>query len=206
MQCRRLTPDAVVPEVTAIEPAALKALGIRAVVLDLDNTLTPWNVPHCPPRVRRWLGDLEAAGLRLCLVSNNGPERVRSFCAAAALQVPWIAHAGKPRQRAYLRALQHLGCTPAETAAIGDQLFTDVLGARRAGLWAILVPPLGRREFPLTQLMRIPERLWLAYLRRRGLLRPLVAVPPLWPPEPRGPGGGPVGDGGQAAPSGCGGA
>ena len=163
-----LTPDAVSPRVTAIAPEALTASGIQAVIVDLDNTLTPWNDRRCDPEVAGWLQRMQAAGLRVCIVSNNGPERVRGFLAAAGLDLPWIAHAGKPRRRAYQRALQCLGVTADGTAAVGDQVFTDVLGGKRAGLFTVLVTPLGRREFPATALVRVAERMWLRRLRSRG--------------------------------------
>jgi HAD superfamily phosphatase (TIGR01668 family) len=173
LTARCLVPDAVAPHVTAIRPEALRARGIRGLIVDLDNTLTLWNDARCTPEVAGWLRGLEAADIRVCIVSNNGPERVARFCRGLVSPPPWIAYAGKPRRRAYRRALQRLGLPPATVAVVGDQVFTDVLGGKRAGLWTILVPPLGRREFPATRLVRVVERLWLARLRRQGRLRPL---------------------------------
>lgn len=170
---RLLTPDAVSPEVTAISPHGLRHNGIRALIIDLDNTLSRWNEAACEPRVACWLQALSAAAIRVCIVSNNGPERVRAFCAGLDPSPPWIANAGKPGRAAYRRALQRLDADPAEVAVVGDQVFTDILGGNRAGLLTILVRPLGRREFPVTRLVRLVEGLWLERLRASGTLRPL---------------------------------
>jgi HAD superfamily phosphatase (TIGR01668 family) len=165
-------PDAVVLRATRVRPTALTARGIRALLVDLDNTLGRWDEPQPEPRVARWLHEVRAAGIRVCVVSNNRPERVRRFCEPLG-DVAWVASAGKPRRRAYARALDALGVGPHEAAALGDQVFTDVLGGKRAGLFTILVRPLGRREFPLTRLARLAEALWLGWLRARGALRAL---------------------------------
>jgi len=170
---RLLIPDAVAPHVTAIRAGALLARGIRGLIVDLDNTLTLWNDTRCAPEVEAWLQDLQAAGIGVCVVSNNGPERVSAFCRARPHELPWIAHAGKPGRRAYRRAVERLGVPAEAVAVVGDQVFTDVFGGKRAGLWTILVRPLGRREFPATRAVRLVEGLWLWRLRGTGALRPL---------------------------------
>lgn len=158
---------------TAIAPPLLRAHGIDALIIDLDNTLSRWNDRGCDQEVAAWLQGVRAAGIAVCVVSNNGPERVGAFCARLGADVPWIAHARKPLRAGYRRALQRLRADPARTAVIGDQVFTDVLGARRAGLRAILVRPLARREFPLTRLLRLVEAHWLRRLQASGRMRSL---------------------------------
>lgn len=170
---RLLVPCGVAPAVTALDPASLRARGFSALIIDLDNTLARWNDTVCAPEVRRWLEAVRQAGLGVCIVSNNGPERVRSFCAGLGAGLVWIAHAGKPARGAYLRALQQLGTDPGQVAVIGDQIFTDVFGGNRAGLFTVLVRPLGRHEFPATRLVRLVERVWLRRLQRWGALRAL---------------------------------
>jgi HAD superfamily phosphatase (TIGR01668 family) len=171
----RLAPDAAVSRVTDIAPQVLRARGVDAVVVDLDNTLTRWNEPSCAPEVAAWLAGLRAAGIGVCILSNNGPERVRAFCAGLGegSAVPWVAHAGKPRPSAYRRALRRIGAEPGRALVVGDQLFTDVLGAKLAGLRAVLVRPLSRSEFPLTRLLRLVEAAWLRRLEAGGFLRSL---------------------------------
>jgi hypothetical protein len=168
-----LVPDAVMPDVTAITPERLRAHGLTALIIDLDNTLTRWNDANCEAPVAAWVRRLQDEGFALCIVSNNGPERVRAFCHGLNADVPWIAHAGKPGRAAYLRAVALLGRDRSEVGVVGDQVFTDVLGGKRAGLWTILVRPRGRREFMATRMVRLVERVWLQRLSGRGGVSPL---------------------------------
>ncbi len=170
---RLLVPGAVVVRVTAIPEEALRARGIRGLIIDLDNTLAHWNESGCATDVADWLRRLKDGGIGVCIVSNNGVERVRTFCEALDMDLIWIAHAGKPARRAYQQARERLGVRSDEVAVIGDQIFTDVFGGNRAGLFTVLVRPLGRREFPATRLVRMVEGLWLRRLQRRGALQPL---------------------------------
>lgn len=169
----QLVPGAVAPDVAAIPLDALRARGLRALIIDLDNTLTRWNDARCAPEVRAWLGRARAGGFGICIVSNNGPERVQGFCDSLGLDVHWIADARKPTLGAYRKACDLLGVPGEAVAAIGDQVFTDVFGGNRAGVFTVLVRPLGRREFPATRLVRLVEAIWLRRLRYRGALRPL---------------------------------
>jgi HAD superfamily phosphatase (TIGR01668 family) len=170
---RRLTPDAWVPDITALDAGLLHGRGFRALILDLDNTLAGWNKRAVTPAVRAWLHGAARAGLRLCIVSNNGPERVDAF--ARDVELPCVARAGKPRRVGYRRALDLLGSTPEETAVVGDQVLTDVLGARRMNMYAILVQPVARHEFFGTRSLRWLERAWVDHLKRnRGLGLPFA--------------------------------
>ncbi len=170
---RTLVPDAWAPAITALDPEALARQGFRGLIVDLDNTLTGWNKHVAAPAVEAWLRRAETAGLRVCILSNNGATRVRAFAEAVAL--PSVAHANKPRRGGFRRALALLGTTADETAVIGDQVWTDVLGARRMGLYAVLVQPLAPREFFGTRSLRWLERRWVARLKRRGLGLPFGA-------------------------------
>jgi HAD superfamily phosphatase (TIGR01668 family) len=170
---RLLVPGAVVSSVTAIAPQALRRKGICAMVVDLDNTLTVWNERQCAAETVSWLQQMLSGGISVCIASNNGVRRVRDFSESLGLDIPWVAHAGKPRARAYQASLRCLG-TPAEaTAAVGDQVFTDVLGGNMAGMFTILVQPLGRREFVATRGLRVVESLWLKRLHASGLVTSL---------------------------------
>jgi len=148
--------------VHSIDPAALRARGIVGLIADLDGTLTAWNRPEPAPEARHWLERCVAAGLKLVIASNNGRDRVAEF--AGKLGVPFLANAGKPGRNAFRRAMALLGTGPAETAVVGDQVFTDVLGGNRMGLYTILVTPLSRQEFFGTRLVSRPlERFVLRY-------------------------------------------
>lgn len=151
--------------VHSLDPAGLRARGIAGLIVDLDGTLTGWNQREATPEVRQWLQRCAAAGLRLIIASNNGRERVAAF--ADAVGVPFLANAGKPGRGAFRRAMALLRTNPEETAVVGDQVFTDVLGGNRLGLYTILVTPLSRREFFGTRLISRPLERWV--LRRYGL-------------------------------------
>lgn len=170
---RPLIPDAWAPAITALEPEALVRQGFRGLIVDLDNTLTGWNKDFAAPAVEGWLRRARAQGLGVCILSNNGAARVRAFADPAGL--PSVAHAGKPRRAGYRRALALLGTSADETAVIGDQLWTDVLGARRMNMYAVLVQPVAPREFFGTRSLRWLERAWVGRLRRRGLGLPFGA-------------------------------
>lgn len=152
---RWLRPVSRVDSIYEIDLAALRAQGIQGVVLDLDNTIVPWGARQASPELATWVASARTLGFRLCIVSNNRGPRVAQL--AAALGVPAVAGAWKPRRTALLRALSLMGTTPAGTALVGDQLFTDILGGNRLGLHTILVRPQSRREFFLTRMVRLIE-------------------------------------------------
>ena len=134
-------PRGVYPSVTQIPPEALAARGVRLVLADLDNTLAPYHVESPSPDIVRWKEALEARGIRLFLLSNSRkPGRAQRF--AERLGIPYQGHSGKPKRAGYLRAMERMGCTPAETVMVGDQIFTDTLGANNAGVIPLLVEPI----------------------------------------------------------------
>ena len=133
-------PRGVYPSVTALDPKALRERGITLVLADLDNTLAPYKEAPTP-QAAAWAGELEAHGIRLFLLSNSRkPDRARQM--AERLGIPYQGRSGKPRRGGYLRAMARMGCTPEQTAMVGDQIFTDVLGACRAGVVPLLVEPI----------------------------------------------------------------
>lgn len=152
-----------------LNASELRSLGIRGIIADMDNTLVPWNDRAVYPRLASWLARLKDEGFRLCIVSNNSRERGGQL--ALDLDIPAIWYAVKPRRRAFRKALQMMELTAQETAVIGDQIFTDVLGGNRLGLYTILVTPISDKEFIWTRLMRKLERFVLNYLQRRNMLR-----------------------------------
>ncbi|MDR5708318.1 MAG: YqeG family HAD IIIA-type phosphatase [Armatimonadota bacterium] len=154
---RWLVPRQVVRRVTEVKPGELIVLGIRGLVLDLDNTLLSPSEEEPPEEVMRWLEGLHRAGLRAVLVSNAPPSRVRWVC--SRLGCPAVGGFPKPNPIRLRRAMGVLGTTPPQTAAIGDQLFTDILPANLLGLYTILVDPIHPGEFLTTRLLRWVERM-----------------------------------------------
>ena len=165
---RLLCPDVYVStDVTDIEPAVLYAAGVRAALLDLDNTLVGWQRSDLSDRVRAWLCSMREAGIGLYLVSNTRYGK-RLTALSADLGIPYVRRAWKPRRRGFLAAMEAMQVTPEETVMIGDQMFTDVLGANRLGIRTFMVRPLARREFLGTKLSRLVERVLLLWFRRMG--------------------------------------
>ena len=160
---RWLRPTVRIDTVYDVDVHALAERGVRGVILDLDNTIVPWGAREVPQALIGWIDAARAAGLSLCIVSNNGGERVAAL--ARKLGVPALTGAMKPRRGALRRAMAVMGTTAGTTALIGDQVFTDVLGGNRLGLCTILVRPQSPREFVLTRLVRVVERMVLRGVR-----------------------------------------
>ena len=167
----KLRPHLYLHSVQAVDLRMLRRRGICGVVLDLDNTLAGWKALEPAGGVKAWLQDLRRHGIRAVILSNNGRGRVQDF--AESIGVPFIPNARKPGVRGFLRAMQVLGTTPEATAVIGDQVFTDILGGNRAGVFTILVTPLTRQEFVGTKAVRRVEDVVLRHFARRGLRLPM---------------------------------
>lgn len=163
-----LSPSEVQPSVHAIDLLALARRGIRFLLVDLDNTLAEVDTLTVSRDIARWVRGAEEQGFRLLILSNSLPRRVKAF--EQQLGVPALSKAVKPLPSAFWRALDHLGAQPHETAVVGDQLFTDVLGGNRLGLYTILINPLSRVELTHTRLIRFVERRVLDALRRRNYI------------------------------------
>jgi HAD superfamily phosphatase (TIGR01668 family) len=166
----KITPDEYVASVYAIDLDRLWQEGRRLLLTDLDNTLVPWNDGLVPSSLVTWYRQVVDHGFQLCIVSNNRGPRVQQF--AEQLGAEAIGAAKKPKPFAFLRAMQMFQATPEQTVMVGDQLFTDVRGAKRCGIYTILVLPVARREWWGTRLTRVVERVALSVLTKRGLSRP----------------------------------
>lgn len=143
----------------AITPEHLRTCGIRALLLDLDNTITPWRSRQVPHEVRQWIAQMQAAGIRLCFVSNTRHlARLRRL--SETLGIPYAHGPMKPRRAMLMRAIEMLKVKPEETAIVGDQVFTDVWSGNRLGIYTIWVRPMAPREFIGTKISRAVER-WL---------------------------------------------
>lgn len=135
------TADIVCNDIFEIDPAALKSRGITLLLADLDNTLVPYGVPLPTDAVREWNERLKVAGVTLFVLSNNRhADRPRIF--SEGLGVPFVGHAGKPGTAGFVKAMEQMGVSPKQTAIVGDQIFTDILGGSRAGVTTILVKPI----------------------------------------------------------------
>ena len=104
-------------------------------------------------------------GFAICFLSNNEKERVGSFC--KPLDAAYIYKAGKPKRSGYEAAMKLIGTTKEQTAAIGDQLFTDIWGANRAGIYTVLVKQIGKKEEFQIVLKRYLEKVVLHFYRKQ---------------------------------------
>lgn len=133
-----------------IEPAWLRERGIRLLLADLDNTLVPYSVSGPDEKLLQWERSLKEAGVTLFILSNSRRQgRVETF--VRELEVPFLGHAGKPKGGGFRRAMQRMNACPEETAIVGDQIFTDILGGNMAGVLTLLVDPI-RFESPFRAL------------------------------------------------------
>ena len=137
-----LVPDRVLRHYTDVTPRLLGELGVKLLLCDLDYALAPRSVSAPDGALRAWLDRCREAGVTVAILSNNrSPRRVEAFC--GALGIWYVGHAGKPSVKGFRRAMDQAGAGPEETAMLGDKLLTDVLGARRSGVKALMVEPLG---------------------------------------------------------------
>jgi len=166
---RVLRPCLYIRSVQELDLRALAARGIRAIILDLDNTLIAWDAEESHADLEDWVQGVRSAGFSVCIVSNNAVERVSRF--SRLLGIPAVPRAAKPRRSPFIKAMQLMGSSVDETAVVGDQLFTDILGGNRLGLYTILVVPLARKEFFFTRLVRKLEGWALDRLEARGWVR-----------------------------------
>ncbi|HZK34728.1 MAG TPA: YqeG family HAD IIIA-type phosphatase [Bacillota bacterium] len=151
-----LKPDMQLDSIYHIDFSNLWRQGYRHIIIDVDNTITRWN-NHLPSnKLKAWFSDIKSIGYSICLLSNNRQVRISKL--AADLGVIASPKGGKPFSRAFKGALRALTAIPEKTLLIGDQIFTDVLGGNRAGLFTILVDPLDSKEFIGTRFIRLLER------------------------------------------------
>lgn len=161
-------PDAYYNSIFEINIKKLKENGIKGCVIDLDNTLVPWNVKSATNEIVDWLDELKRENIETIIFSNNDEERVSFFC--DPINASYVAKARKPLRRSFKLAKETMGLKKEEMAVIGDQLLTDVLGGNRAGFYTILVKPIVKTDAPITKFNRKIERFILNYFYRTGQL------------------------------------
>lgn len=143
-----LIPSHLAESIYWLTPQRLRKAGIKLVLADLDNTLAPYEEGLPSPTLRRWKEELEENGITLFVVSNSRKSRrCPDFC--QALGIPYVRHAGKPGTKGFLQALSGTGVSPDQAIMVGDQIFTDILGANRAGIPSVLVRPMAWGKNPL---------------------------------------------------------
>ena len=147
-----------------IDYEKLAGEGYRGVIFDIDNTLVPHGAP-ADERAVRLFGRLKSLGYQCCLLSNNQLARVEMF--NRDVQVHFIENAHKPSVKNYRRAMELMGTDETTTIFVGDQIFTDIYGANRAGIRTILVKPIHPKEEIQIVLKRYLEKIVLFFYKRR---------------------------------------
>ena len=164
-----LIPDLLLTHYAEATPELLRRRGIVLLLCDLDYTLAPRSVSVPDKALRHWLTSLEAAGIQVMILSNNrSPQRVEAFC--STLGIRYVGHAGKPARRGYREAMAIAGVSAAETAMLGDKLLTDVLGAKRSGVLALMVEPLGGPAGAWNHVLHLLQRPFKMMAGRRNKL------------------------------------
>ncbi len=159
----RFFPDRYVASTYAIDFEQLYEDGVRGLIFDIDNTLVPHGAP-ADDRAKALFARLKAIGFRCCLISNNQKPRVEMF--NKDIQVDYVYNAHKPSTKNYIKAMEIMGTDRASSVFIGDQLFTDVWGAKRAGIPNILVKPIHPKEEIQIVLKRYLEKIVLHFYKK----------------------------------------
>ena len=162
-----LTPDYMFGSYLEVTPDFLKALGIKAVLSDIDNTLAPYEQPDPDEAHKAWIEELKAAGISVALVSNNHADRVERF--NRELKLDAYPDSGKPSQKTLLVAMEKLGVIKAETVMLGDQLLTDCYAGKHTGMISIIVPPIKDKTNLFFRFKRLCERPFIRkYAKKNG--------------------------------------
>ena len=139
-----------------VTPEFLKEQNIKYLLIDIDNTLAPYEEPLPNERVVKWFELLEQNGIKSVLVSNNHSERVELF--NSRLGLPAFSDCKKPSPKRLRKYADSIGAVIEETSALGDQIFTDVWGAKKMGARAIIVPPIRDKKTLFFRAKRLLEK------------------------------------------------
>ncbi len=168
---QKLIPDVYIEKVYAIDVKKLmENKKIKGIIVDLDNTLVPWGKKHLDEKIISWINQVKESGMKICILSNSRSAHVSEM--GNLLNIPFYSSRYKPLKQPFIEAMQIMNTKNSETAVIGDQIFTDVLGGNRLNLLTILVYPLKRHDALGTRLIyRILERKIMSYWLKHGKIR-----------------------------------
>ncbi len=160
---QRFYPDCYMHSTYQIDFKGYYDAGYRGIIFDIDNTLVEHGAP-ADERSKRLIAELKKIGFSMMLLSNNKEPRVKMF--HDDVQIPYIFKAGKPGRGGYEKAMEQMGTDKDNTLFVGDQLFTDVWGAKNTGIYSILVQPIDKKEEIQIVLKRYLEKIVLASYKR----------------------------------------
>jgi len=166
--CRRFVPFAHATNIYEIDIDFYKKLGIKTLLIDLDNTLDSYKLYYPTERSKELIARINASGIQTIIVSNNRGKRVSSY--AKALNVPYLANTRKPFSGKIKELLEARVLNRNEVLFIGDQMMTDVLAANGAGLRIVLCEKLVKEDQFTTHINRLFDRPIRKYLKKKGKL------------------------------------
>lgn len=161
-----LLPNMMTEAVTDLKPDFLEQQGVRLLMMDFDNTIIPYTTNKPTPLVAGWLAMMRHSRVRLCVVSNSKRGRVKEFCKEWDLDC--ITHSKKPTGKGIRKCLDKYRIAPGEAAMVGDQIFTDTLGANLAGCRSILIKPIHNHTIWL-KLRHVAEKPFIYLARKRRI-------------------------------------
>lgn len=164
-----LMPDYMFRKYDDVTPDFLENIGVRALIIDIDNTLAPYEQPEPDERLFAWVSSMRSHGIGMTLMSNNGRERVELFNKDLVLPAYWKS--GKPRRKNLDRAMRDMGTGISDTAVLGDQLLTDALAGKRIGLRAIIVPPIKDKTSLFFKFKRMLERPYVKKFKKENQIK-----------------------------------
>jgi len=149
-------PNVYIKSIYDIDTKLLMNKEINNIIIDIDNTLSKWGSKEPEPSECNWIKKIRGEGFNICILSNSSNSRIKKYC--SNLDVLYIKNVRKPFKKSFIRAMNLLKSNKINTCVIGDQIFTDILGGNKCGMFTILVQPLDKNEFLFTRLMRSIER------------------------------------------------
>ena len=157
-------PKYIFPKITDISPEFLRQHGIKLLLMAFDNTLLPYTTSVPTQELLDWMQRMKDHHISLCIVSNSKKSRVPDF--AKAYDVACVTHAAKPFSKGIREAMKRFGAEKSQTALVGDQIYTDVLGANCAGITSLIVTSIHNHNFWL-KLRHVLEVPFLAMAKKR---------------------------------------
>jgi HAD superfamily phosphatase (TIGR01668 family) len=168
-----LTPDYIFPTFADITPDFLLSHGIKALVIDVDNTLAPYEQELPDQKTVDWFKNLSENGIKAALISNNKPERIEKY--NALLSLPAYPDSKKPSTKAILKAIEEMGATLDSTAGLGDQLLTDTLAVHRLDMISIIVPPIKDKKTLFFRFKRLLEKPFIARYYKKSKANEVIS-------------------------------
>jgi len=161
-----LLPQIIVPALTDVTPQLLHSCGIKILMLNFDNTIVPYTTNTPTDAMKAWFAMMQKSAITLCIVSNSKRDRVKIF--AKEYGIDCITHSRKPFPKGIKECLAKYGADPKECALVGDQIFTDTLGANCTGLTSVLVKAIDNHNIWL-KLRHVAEMPFIFMARKRRI-------------------------------------